>query len=696
MKRNNTRRHARLSFGSFATGVNLLYAIAIAAVCLMCSSLFVSGAYADGERVVMGLSASSIYEGESTVLSVSVVNYKLDEEPNVEALSEDFNVNSLGSSTQSSVNVQYLNGAPKRVETKAIIYQYELTPKHSGVLTIASPQMKVDGRPVTADPVILTVKGSTQTDIVLLESSVSPQEAIYPLIPFEITVDVLVKAPPQKYAETDLLGLISQQLGAPQLIIPWLQSRSVMANTVVDEELEDWLEKLNDSRSGFALNNFQLSRSPFDFGFSFFDERRPAMFLPKPERVERPDASGNTVEYFKYSFKRTYRAQAPTTLQFAASTLKGRFVNFENEDEPQPEAVYISTKPFTVTIQTIPEDQTPNNYVGIYGSVKQMVSVSSTEVAKGDAFTLTIAYKGYGAFEGAKAPDLSTLLAKDGKFKCYPASERALEDGVAFDYKLRPLEQGVQTIPEIKASYFNVEQKNFTEETSSPIKINVRESLLTQTDDEDDEDIAQTQADHSNASLTLAEQLEAEKKRTRAALTLVAALVGLGIAVALVFGAIKFVKYNKRRIEASNKRLIDNAQKRLALGLEQTAIAPIEGLQSLRIAFVQLIGKQFVQSVDALTDAEIVEFFETELDENKPSRLFKLDKQDVATRQENIETLRQMRDFYKKAEQLRFGGARSVDPKFTSEVQTLFHDWVKLLCANIKKLSSVAVADVQK
>lgn len=652
------------------------------------SNLFADDGSNSG-RVELSLNPPSIYEGESTTLTVAVVNMEPDQEPGVKNLESDFDVKPMGASNYSNVSVVYQNSIPKRVETKSINYRYVLTPKKTGSITIDSPSILVGGKPVTAESIVLTVQESTSTNLVLLESSVSSDE-VYPLVPFEVSVDVLVKEAPEKYQEIDLLREICTQLGVPQLSIPWLQSNVIVSNTINDQELEDWLNQLHNKQAGFALNKFQLSRDPFDFGFSFFDEPRAATFLPKPERVEREDSAGTKAYYQKYSFKRKLRAQSPTTLKFAPSSLKGQFIDFSDLDNIKSETVYLSTKPLTVTIKSIPEDSAPDNYVGVYGKIQQTVYVSSSDVAKGDAFTLSLELRGFGAFDGAQAPDIASLLARDANFKSYPASERSLEDGVAFDYKVRPLKQGKQVVPSVKTSFFDVETGKFVEEASEPIEINVRESLLSQSEAEtsdaqaDQNDDAKVTSDRQNKGF------EKERRNTKLALEIVLGFVVLGVLYLLFLGVRKLVKINNERIAVGNKRIVENARSRLDAGLEQMSRSPSEGVQTLRLAFVQLIGKRFTQAVEALTDAEIVTFFDSELSEAIPSLLKQNRPQDERQRQDERQTLSLVREFFLNAEQIRFGGVLVQDPNFAENVKGLFQKWVELLGAHHKKLANIA------
>ncbi len=657
--------------------------------CFVAFCLFLNVAsfsFAAEPSLRLSVDPPQIYQGESARLVVSVVNAEPDQEPELKELDPDFYVQSLGASRSSSV--RSFGGA--RVETKTIDFNYQLTPKKSGVFTINAPKIVVDGKELTTSPATLTVQGATQTDLVLLETSVSPSSGVYPLRPFEITLDVLIKEAPEKYRDSDLMSLIVQNVGAPSLTIPWLAQNNDAL--LPDVDLETWLDQILAKNYGFTVNNYRFSQSvfdlddPFDFGFGF-GARRSTYFLPKSERVERTNASGEKVGYLKYSFKRTVRATKDVALSFPGATLKGNFIDFTDEENPKSQTVYLATNPLQISVKSIPEENAPKDYVGVYGRITSSVDVDVRDVAVGDAFTLSLTLQGYGVFDAAKAPDLSKTLGVDGTFKVYQPRERAIENGTAFDYQIRPTKEGAQEIPPITISYFDVEQGKFIPLTSQAIPLNIRESLLSSDTNSDDE---YESADQSAVD-SYAERLAKQNLQIRKYASIVVfLLIGLGAVIGLFFGGRAFLRCNARRVEASNRRIIDAARKRLELGLQKIEESPVEGLNLARTAFLQLVRRRFVQSVEALTDAEIVAFLDRELERCSKARLGA--EQDE--KQKQTETLRRLRDFFQRAEQIRFAGARSFDDKFRREISELFERWVEYLKAQTKKL--VSFAGVQK
>lgn len=636
-------------------------------------------------NVTMSLSSPQIHVGESTLLTISAVNFEPDNEPSFENLADDFLVERQAPSTQ-TFSRSFFDGTQQRTEKQRIVrYNFLLTPKKSGSFIIQAPELLHNGKQQEAQPVQLDVLEPTRTNLVLLESSVSAT-SIFPLIPFEISIDVFIKDPPPKYGSYDLLRSINEQLGAPQLSIPWLQSRTINSNAIAEVELEDWLNQIYNSESGFTINNFELTKNLLDFDFSFFGRNKTSTFLPKPEKVERIDPQNGKVSYTKYSFKRKFRPQVPGKLEFTPSVLKGEFIDFTNEKEPRSKEVYLTTDPITVTVKEIPEKDVPNNYTGIYGVVKQSVDVSSQKVTVGEVFSLTISLRGYGAFEGAKAPDIS-FLEQDGSFKIYPATELSLEDGVAFEYKIRPLKDGKQLLPSVKTSYFNVESGTFVEESSNPIELEVSKSLL-----KGDGEAKHIDNETTDSNTTRSDILKSKSRESH----LITRLTALGVALCLLLfaltrGARRLVKYRNQRMFLSNKRILDSSRSLLKSGLNLTTSNPLEGLLIIRLAFIQLIGKRFKESPEALTDAELADFFESECNDDKSgTRFFNLNKLDENKKTKALNTLKRVQQFFQKVEQIRFGGANVDLDSFTKETETLFNDWTSILTEQFVKLSKIA------
>lgn len=632
----------------------------------------------DEARLELHVAPNDVYEGESARLTISVTNAKLDAEPSLEYLENDFTIESLGASNRSSVRV--INSI--RTENRTVDFNYRITPKQTGVITINPPIVEVDGKKLQASSINLVVREKTKTDIVILEVETDAKETTYPLVPFEVSVNVYLKEYPSEYAEHDPLSLVVHNLDAPLLSIPWLESQNFEDKLVADS-LDDWLTELSAKNYGFALNNYRRSNGIFDFGFSFFDEPvRQSYFLPKPQKVTRPDAKGRETVFLKYSFSRKMRATTSSSFSFAPSTLKGNFLDFTDPSSPKSLPVFLSTPPLSIKIKDIPEENAPENYTGIYGNIEQKASLSANEASVGDALTLTLEYVGYGSFTSAKAPDISKLDGIKDVFRVYPASERSINSGVAFDYKLRPLKEGLFEFPSIKTSFFNVESGKFETMESATSRF-VAKAGIVSTFDDSQESIVADQTDESSDR-----NLEKSYRRQQERFKFVAIILGCSFAVAaggatFFFIGRKVLHAHKQSVISSNRRILESARKTLELGLTNLDQNPLEGFSLIRLAFLQLVGKRLPHSLDSYTDAEILDFLDVEFGE------------DIGNNSKSDETIAKLKEFFKKLEMTRFGGVSTLSDNFKVEVSELFSRWTTTLLARNRKLSKIA-RDPQK
>ncbi len=625
-------------------------------------------------RLQIAVEPPEIYLGESTIFLVRVDGYDDVAAPDISSLQQLFDLEPLGATRLSNSKTTYENGVRRQIDEKGVLFRYRLTPRRTGRLTFSAPEVTDDaGNILTADPTTLLVFPPTETDLVALETSVVAPERVFPLTPFEISVDVFVKELPNEYVDDEPISLIVNNIGIPSLAVPWLDSDKIADATVASVPIENWLEGMRGD-VGFALNNFSYANA-FDFGASLFtDSRRLATFLPTPQKVERRDANGELATYWKYSFKRRLRASSAGKLAFDAATLKGDFLTFDEEGKPCKLNVYLISDSHEIDVAPIPEENAPADYVGVVGKIVPTAEISATTATVGDALTLTLFLRGHGLFDAAQAPDLQSVKKIADAFKIYPARERSLDDGIAFEYALRPLASGRSTIPPISVSYFDVEKGDFATLTTEPLEIAVRPS-----------DTASTQ----NSGDANAQESPEENQRSqgfndgtflgfpRSALKIIGStLAGLAAVLATVYGAITCIRLNARRVALGNRRVVESARETLETGLRLAASDPSLSVATARLAFLQLVARRLGRPVDSSTDAEALAFLDREF--GSPAT------------PDDAQTLACLRSFFRYAERVRFAGSTTLGPAFVSETRKLFERWVDFLTARVRKLATWA------
>jgi hypothetical protein len=438
-------------------------------VCLLLAMLFSCGsAYAAGERpeMIVEVDRTEIYEGESVLYRVTLNHVEHPSPPKLDGFDRDFTVSSLGSQSLDSHNIFIINGVRTETVRRGRQYNYQLTPKRTGGLTIPSPTAEADGETLRGREVRISVEPASRQDVVRMEITAKP-DAVYPLQTFRVTLSIAVKALPEPLADRNPLSV--QRNNPPQLIIPWADDRRLTAGLEPETDVERWLGRLVDPRgSGFAVNNFRQRDV-----FSFIEER-PLAFMPRPDKIELPDKDGRAAVYWRYQFTRTFTAKKVDVFTFGPVTLKGDFgVAGGVDDRLVGKEIYAVAKALHVAIKDVPGEGRPDSYSGAIGQFNLAADLTPKEAKTGDPMTLTLTLSGRGTLEDTLAPDLSKVPGIPGKFKVYDATEQTKSQERQFTYSLRPLDAGVTEFPAVPFSYFDVQQERYVTLRTEPIRVEI-------------------------------------------------------------------------------------------------------------------------------------------------------------------------------------------------------------------------------
>lgn len=618
---------------------------------------------------------SEIFEGESAQLVLSVTNMELDKAPDLTGLQAEFDVVELPPTKRSDVKITNYGSQVNRIETRVVDYNYTLKPNRSGVFNVELPVIEANGQKLSADPVSLKVKAKSQTDLVYLELSAIHPDKLYPLVPLEVVLNVFIKQYPDQFAKRDPLDVIVENLEEPRLTIPWLESKTIDKNFYEHETLEDWLNGYFSDKSGFAINNYRLSSSPFDFPFSFFsDSRQQTYFHPKADVVSRADSTGASVPYWKYSFRKKITPINAGSYDLPSVTLKGNFINFASSDHPSAMPIYLSTSPLTIEVAPIPEETAPDNYVGIYGKIEQKASLSSTKATVGEALKLTISYTGYGVFDSAAPLDLSTDPQITKYFKVYKPEERSLESGIAFDYTLRPTQAFHGEITKICSSYFNVESGTFEklESNSGDLEIEVVPAPEAKTSPSDE-------AEYSKEFAPTSEQESPTSPRLK---RFGVVAISASLIILVLGGGVFLAVKHRKEAGLSADQILRHALPILEAGIAKFEHSPADSFLLIRKAFLFLVAQKLPHSLAALTDAEIQNFlnreFQSEMNSSPKTALF----------------IKELSEFFELAEKIRFSESKENVVDFAERVRSLYNSWISLLQKKYVHLPAGSLSDL--
>lgn len=560
---------------------------------------------------------TKLYEGESFRLLVHLDNIDDTNAPNTAYLEPEFHVEYLGPQRRNSSRVTVINNVMKKEEDRGVTFSYVLTPKNAGKIEINPPEIVVEGKKLTAQPVTIDVIEPSEQDRVKLEVS-TDQANVYPLTPFDVTLSVFVRQLPGEYASADPVRDLASEIGAPALSILWADDSALPPGIVPEESWQDWITLYQNENGGFSINGIRAG-GPFDFGWAFGDRNQNlAMFLPKPERIERPDQDGNPVRWLRYDFKRSFTAEKIGPVSFDAVSLKGLFAVPGEGNKLSAERFYTLSKPLDITIRDVPADNRPNDYVGAFGQFDFDVALVPETARVGEAMTLTLTLKGKGSVLNVKVPDLESNSAITDHFKLYPPTEQTSDGGAQWTWSLRPLTDGVLEFPALSISYFDVEKEKFVTLPSKPIPVTVEKSAGNA--------VASTVVPHKN-DFDLTRSLEGifgNRPVPTGRMNHDLSLAVWGTAVGTLWGA-TFLLWGatlgfKRRSASGAVRLnraIAHSRDTLADGLNRlsenrrTPESRAESTAAIRLilnAFLIPVADRFHSKIDAVSGSEFVRF----------------------------------------------------------------------------------------
>lgn len=407
-----------------------------------------------------------VYEGDGVPYRVTLSNVEKSTPPKLAGF-DDFVVEFRGEHGMESRQIDFRNGRAVEIARQSWVYDYLLTPKRSGELTIPAPTVELQGHVLRGEALRLSVIAPQDQDLALLELRVD-KPAVYPTQTFTVTLNVAVKALPEPFADRDPVAVLRR---LPALSIPWVADASLPAGIKPEQSAQAWLEGfLNRRRSGgFSVNNIGGNS-----GFMLFDEG-PLPFLPPAKRTQRQDSAGAALSYWEYAFPRKFVAQRVGSLSFGPVSLKGALgKRLTAGRDLGLEGVFAVAKAISVIVQDAPQEGRPASYAGAIGAFELHGELSPTTVKVGDPMTLTLTLRGQGTLDAFKPPDLAQVPDIARHFKIYEVTEATADAERRFSYTLRPTTDAVKTLPAVPlAAYFDVQQEAFVTLQTNPIPIQV-------------------------------------------------------------------------------------------------------------------------------------------------------------------------------------------------------------------------------
>ena len=418
-------------------------------------------------EIITQVEPEDIFLGESAnywvrVNNVPSVENKADPVPDMSAFNADFTVHSLGDRTENQSTINVVNGQMYQRTVFSHIYQFQLTPKTAGRLTLPGPFVMTEGQKITGKPAELRVRAQEKQDAVIVEIALG-KPRVYVTQPFDVTLRILVR--PMPGGETrDPLSLVPPV----DLNINWLKT----PEGLTAPEMSQWLNTfLVRTGHGFTLNNLAVQEDIFS--------RENAVLSLYTGREKRKGLDGETIEYFVYELKRTFTPQKTGTFVFGPATLKGTFIDGQTGKKYTTRRLVVITPAANLEVRDVPTPAPPT-FCGGIGAYSITTSAAPMALRVGDPTSLKINFerqRNSGGLDLISAPDIAAnpQLAADFEIIDKAPIGQVSGETKTFSYGLRPKRAGV-SIPPLKVSLFDVDSEKFNEITTEPIALTVTQA----------------------------------------------------------------------------------------------------------------------------------------------------------------------------------------------------------------------------
>ena len=338
----------------------------------------------------------------------------------------DFRISASGTSK----STQIIN--MKR--STSITHNYRLTPTKIGQFKIGPAQVRIDGKILMTQPIIIEVKKPTEPSKsgnrpVFVESTISKKEAF-----------------------------VGEQLIYSFKVFHRVEAKNFDLNMPFGASYFQ-KEDLGKAKSYQSVIN----------GIHYHvQEVSVALFPIKPGNAEIPTAS---LEFDIYHRTQNRLNQGPF----------GQFFNdpFFNQST-RAEHKILRTKPINIDILALPKDGKPKNFNNTIGEFKMVATIGKTELEVGDTTTLTVNVSGRGNVRGISLPEPDLK----NSFKIYPDQPETHQTVTGneiigkkiFKFALVPLKSGLINLPAFILSYFNPKLKDYRQLKTQSIGINIKPS----------------------------------------------------------------------------------------------------------------------------------------------------------------------------------------------------------------------------
>lgn len=137
-------------------------------------------------------------------------------------------------------------------------------------------------------------------------------------------------------------------------------------------------------------------------------------------------------------------------------------------------------EPTQINVLPLPQTGKPESFSGAIGDFSIQVSTDANDSRVGEPIMLSLKVSGSGNFDrinGPTLPESATWRNYEPESTMEASPANPLAGVKRFDYVFIPQQAGKQSLPEVKFSFFDPEEKKYIELSAPPISVEVKPSL---------------------------------------------------------------------------------------------------------------------------------------------------------------------------------------------------------------------------
>ena len=408
--------------------------------------------------VTAAVERNQVFVGQPFVLQIQVTGSDKVERPDLSGLA-DFQVQEAGGGANNSQSISIVNGRMTRVVSHGYTFNYRLTARRAGDLTI--PALSI------------TAEGQTRR-----------------------TQAIRIRAlPPEENSDFRLQLELSDQrcyVGQPVILtVTWYIGRNV-------DEFEFNLPVLEDERLEIAGFNEDIDPAQQDAYVQIPLSAGSAI-------ARKGRATVDSREFLTVRFEKVLIPRKAGTIRFPESTVSLRaaqgvrsggssiFDDFRDSFFGR-RAVYenfvIPSNAPTLEVAELPTAGQPAGFSGLFGPLEIDATATPTDLSVGDPITLTVRVRGPRYLQNVTLPPLEKQpsLASDFRIPEERATGVVEGNSKVFTQTLRATHSGVEQIPPVEVPYFDPRTGRYEIARSQPIALKVQGNRIVTAQDAEGRD----------------------------------------------------------------------------------------------------------------------------------------------------------------------------------------------------------------